>query len=198
MFFGDIKIDLGANIFLQATNAGQDIIINEINNLVTSRQAVGNEAMRDSDKILNVIDLYCGIGTYSFAVLSSNSRVKIKAFEGEKSMIEVLNKNAIKNNLNQKIQGFERDLVKTPLLPKELAGQNLAIINPPRNGAESQIQHLAKSKIKSIIYISCNPSAFAIDAKILLQNGYKISKIKAIDQFVYSHHLELVAIFEKI
>ena len=113
-------------------------------------------------------------------------------------MIEALNKNATKNNLNQKIQGFEKDLVKNPLLPKELTGQHLAIINPPRNGAQFQTQHLAQSKIKSIIYISCNPAAFAVDAKILLQNGYKITKIKAIDQFVYSHHLELVVAFEKL
>ncbi|MES2677965.1 MAG: 23S rRNA (uracil(1939)-C(5))-methyltransferase RlmD [Pseudomonadota bacterium] len=192
LFFGDIKIDLNANIFLQATKAGQDIIINEINDLVTSLQT------KNPEKILNIVDLYCGIGTYSFAALSQNAKTHIKAFEGEKSMIEALNKNATKNNLNQKIQGFEKDLVKTPLLPKELTGQHLAIINPPRNGAESQTQHLAKSKIKSVIYISCNPSAFAVDAKILLQNGYKITKIKAIDQFVYSHHLELVAVFEKL
>ncbi len=188
----DIKIDLNANIFLQATKTGQDIIIREINDLTASLQA------KNPDKTLNIIDLYCGIGTYSFAVLSQNPKTNIKAFEGEKSMIEALNKNATKNNLNQKIQGFEKDLVKNPLLPKELTGQHLAIINPPRNGAQFQTQHLAQSKIKSIIYISCNPAAFAVDAKILLQNGYKITKIKAIDQFVYSHHLELVVAFEKL
>jgi len=192
LFFGDIKIDLNANIFLQATKSGQDIIIKEINDLTAYLQA------KNPDKTLNIVDLYCGIGTYSFAVLSQNPKVNIKAFEGEESMINALNKNAIKNNLNQKIQGFEKDLVKTPLLPKELSGQHLAIINPPRNGAESQTQHLAKSKVKNIIYISCNPAAFAKDAKILLENGYKISKIKAIDQFVYSHHLELVAVFKKL
>ncbi len=192
LFFGDIKIDLGANIFLQATKSGQDIIIKEINDLVSSLQT------NSPEKTLNIVDLYCGIGTYSFAVLSQNPQVKIKAFEGEKSMVNTLNKNATKNNLNQKIQGFEKDLVKTPLLPKELSDQHLAIINPPRNGAESQTNHLAKSKVKTIIYISCNPAAFAADAKIFLQNGYKINKIKAIDQFVYSHHLELVAVFEKL
>lgn len=191
LFFGDIKIDLGANIFLQATKSGQDIIIQEINDLVAKLQA------NQPEKTLNIADLYCGIGTYSFAVLSQNSKVQIKAFEGEESMVNALEKNATKNNLGTKIQGFKRDLVSTPLLPKELAGQHLAIINPPRNGAQSQTQQLAQSKIKTIIYISCNPAAFAVDAKILLQNGFKIRKIKAIDQFVYSHHLELVAVFEK-
>ena len=190
LFFGEIKIDLNADIFLQDTKKGQDIIIGEINSTVLSAQS------NNTKNTFNVIDLYCGIGTYSFGVLAQNPQAQIKAFEGEKQMINSLNKNAINNHLNQRLQGFERDLVKSPLAPKELIGQDLAIINPPRNGAESQTQHLAKSKIKIIIYVSCNPAAFAVDAKILLQNGYKISKIKAIDQFVYSHHLELVAVFE--
>ncbi len=187
-----IKIDLGANIFLQATKVGQDIIIGEINDLVSKLQ------IKRDGKLFNIIDLYCGVGTYSFAVLAQNPKVHIKAFEGEGNMIDSLNKNAVKNHLNQNLAGFKRDLVATPLQPKEIVDQYLAIINPPRNGAESQTQHLAKSNVKNIIYISCNPSAFAVDAKILLQNGYKITRIKAIDQFVYSHHLELVAVFEKL
>jgi 23S rRNA (uracil1939-C5)-methyltransferase len=192
LFFGEIKINLEADIFLQATKNGQDIIINEINTLVASLQN------NNPEKILNIIDFYCGIGTYSFAVLSQNQKVQIKAFEGEEQMINLLNKNATKNQLNQKLQGFERDLVQAPIAPKDLTNQHLAIINPPRNGAKSQIQQLAKSKIKNIIYISCHPATFAVDAKILLQNGYKINKIKAIDQFVYSHHLELIVVFEKV
>jgi 23S rRNA (uracil1939-C5)-methyltransferase len=191
LFFGEIKIDLGADIFLQATKKGQGIIIDEINCAISSMQQVKN-------KKINIIDLYCGIGTYSFGILAQNPEVQIKAFEGEKQMINLLNKNAVKNHINQKLQGLVRDLVKSPLAPKELANQDIAVINPPRNGAESQTQQLAKSKIKTIIYVSCNPAAFAVDAKILLQNGYKISKIKAIDQFVYSHHLELVVVFQKI
>ena len=190
--FGEIKINLGADIFLQATKNGQDIIIREINDLIALLQN------RNPEKILHIIDFYCGIGTYSFAAMCQNQKVQIRAFEGEERMINLLNKNAVQNQLNQRLQGFERDLVKSPLSPTELINQNLAIINPPRNGAESQIQHLAKSKIKNIIYISCHPATFVVDAKILLQNGYKIKKIKAIDQFVYSHHLELVAVFERV
>jgi 23S rRNA (uracil1939-C5)-methyltransferase len=189
-----IKLDLQPDIFLQATKSGQDIIVNEINFVLSSLRAQRGNL----ESVINIIDLYCGIGTYSFAILAQDSKVQIKAFEGEESMINSLRKNAIKNNLKQKIQGLTRDLVKNPLQAKELSNQHLAIINPPRNGAKAQTQQLAKSKIKTIIYISCNPAAFSVDAKILLQNGYKIRKIKAIDQFVYSHHLELVAVFEKV
>ncbi|MFT5703327.1 MAG: 23S rRNA (uracil1939-C5)-methyltransferase [Rickettsiales bacterium] len=190
--FDDINIDSEADIFLQATKVGQDIIIGAIKDLVAAVQSA-NPA-----KSLNVVDFYCGIGTYSFAALASNSKLKIKAFEGVESMIDSLNRNSIKNNVSQNLEGLVKDLVKTPLLSGELQGKQIAIINPPRNGAEAQTRQIAKSQIKNIIYISCNPSAFAKDAKLLLQEGYKITQVKAIDQFIYSHHLELVAVFEKM
>ncbi|MFT6332154.1 MAG: 23S rRNA (uracil1939-C5)-methyltransferase [Lentimonas sp.] len=191
LHFGEIHIDSEADIFLQATKSGQDVIIDSINELVNLIQK------KNPEKALNVVDLYSGIGTYSFAVLSKHPKLKIKAFEGVKSMINSLNKNAIKNDLQNNLEGIVKDLVKTPLLTGELQGKQLVIINPPRNGAESQTRQVAKSKVRHVIYISCNPSAFAVDAKIMLAAGYKIKQIKAIDQFVYSHHLELVAVFEK-
>ena len=68
--FGEIKINLEADIFLQATKEGQNIIVDEINNLVATLQN------HYPEKTLNIIDFYCGIGTYSFAVLSKNQKVQ--------------------------------------------------------------------------------------------------------------------------
>ncbi|MFT6106681.1 MAG: 23S rRNA (uracil1939-C5)-methyltransferase [Rickettsiales bacterium] len=192
LFFGNVKIDSEADIFLQATKTGQDVIIGAINDLVEQIQK------KQPAKSLNVVDLYSGIGTYSFAALGVNNKLKIKAFEGVDSMIHSLNKNVAKNNLQNSLQGIVKDLVREPLLAGELQGKQLVIINPPRNGALAQSRQIAKSDVKNIIYISCNPAAFAVDAKILLAEGYKINQIKAIDQFVHSHHLELVAVFEKV
>ncbi|MFT6077579.1 MAG: 23S rRNA (uracil1939-C5)-methyltransferase [Myxococcota bacterium] len=192
LFFGNIKIDSEADIFLQATKKGQDIIIGAINDLVAAVQK------KQPTKSLNVVDLYSGIGTYSFAALAMNPKLKIKGFEGVDSMINSLNKNAVKNEIQHSLQGIVKDLVREPLLAGELQGKQLVIINPPRNGALSQTRQIAKSKVNNIIYISCNPAAFAVDAKVLLEDGYKITQIKAIDQFVHSSHLELVAVFEKV
>lgn len=191
--FDYIKTDLHPDIFLQATSQGQKIISNEINNLISLFRSKKNI----SDKTLSVIDLYCGIGTYSFAALAADEKLKISAFEGDEKMINLLNRNSLKNNLSQNLKGFAKDLVKNPLRADELKNYDLAIINPPRNGALAQIENIAKSKINNLIYISCNPAAFAVDARILIENGFKITKIKAVDQFVYSPHLELVAIFER-
>lgn len=187
LFFGQIKLDLNPDIFLQATNFAQSLIIGKINDLI----------LKNGQKNLNLIDLYCGIGTYSFGILAQNPHIKISAFEGDSQMINLLNRNALKNNLNQNLKGLARDLVKNPLRKEELKDCDVVIINPPRNGALAQIQNINQAKIKNILYVSCSPSAFIGDAKILMQKGYKIKQIVAIDQFIYSHHLELVAIFER-
>lgn len=185
LFFDSITLDVAEEIFLQASWEAQKLIIQEIQNF--SRH----------NKINNIVDLYCGVGTYSFALIADNQNYKISAFEGSAAMVESINYNITRNHLNGQLKANLRDLVKSPLTITDLQNQQLAIVNPPRNGAESQVGILAKAKISNIIYISCNPQAFSKDAKILLQNGYKISKLKGIDQFSYSHHIELLAIFEK-
>lgn len=187
LFFDQVKLDLNPDIFLQATSFAQGLIIKKINDLI----------LKNNQKNLNLIDLYCGIGTYSFGILAQNPHLKISAFEGDSQMINLLNSNALKNNLNQNLKGVARDLVKNPLRKEELKDCDLVIINPPRNGALAQIQNINQAKIKNILYASCSPSAFVGDAKILMQKGYKIRQVLAIDQFIYSHHLELIAIFER-
>jgi tRNA/tmRNA/rRNA uracil-C5-methylase (TrmA/RlmC/RlmD family) len=81
-----------------------------------------------------------------------------------------------------------------PLTAKELDEFDNVIINPPRNGAEPQIKNIAKSKIKSLQYISCNPQTFARDAKNLIDLNYKIIKIFALDQFYSTlpSHLDIL------
>ena len=182
LFFDEIKIDLPHSIFLQATKAGQDTIIKIVTDFIKTTP------------IKKIIDLYCGVGTYSFALHNSG---EIDAFEGSKIMVKSINRNAAKNNLSHKIKATCQDLVKQTVKAEELKNYDLAIINPPRNGAKAQIEILAKSAVKNIIMVSCNPNSFVEDAKILVANGYKVNSINAIDQFYYNHHLELVAIFNK-
>jgi len=69
------------------------------------------------------------------------------------------------------------------------------IINPPRNGASPQVKQLAKSGVKKIVMVSCNPITFERDAKYLLDAGYNMTSATPIDQFYQTSHLELVAIF---
>jgi 23S rRNA (uracil1939-C5)-methyltransferase len=121
---------------------------------------------------------------------------EISAFEGEEKMIALINKNAAANNL-AKIKSSTRDLFLDPIRASELKKFELAIINPPRNGAAPQISEISKSSLKNVIYVSCNPESFKRDAEILIDSGFKITNLTALDQFYSTKHLELVAIMQK-
>jgi len=71
------------------------------------------------------------------------------------------------------------------------------VFDPPRQGAEAQAQALAASAVPVIIAVSCNPTTFARDARILVDGGYRLTRVTPVDQFRYSSHVELVARFER-
>ena len=184
IFCHDLKLNLDGEVFLQATKSGLEHIINFL------RQEI--LAQKDVKKIA---DIYAGFGVYSFAL--HDLKASFSCFEGSQSMVDIIKNNAKNLQLSQKIKGHCRDLYGDPLTVKELAEFDNIIINPPRNGAEPQIKNIAKSKIKSLQYISCNPATFARDAKNLIDLNYNITKILALDQFYSTNHLELLASFVK-
>ena len=137
----------------------------------------------------SVVDLFCGIGTYSFCLSEST---KVHAVEGDADMIA-----AIRRHATPSLSVEQRDLFKNPLTAKELARFDAAIINPPRIGAKAQTEQLAQSDIGTICMVSCNPASFARDAKILGSAGFTLAQAQGIDQFVYSPHLEITGVFTR-
>lgn len=179
-FDNNITINVETDIFLQATKKGQE----EITNTVVNH-------LKDCK---NVLDLYCGIGTYSFPL---STYTKVHSIEGSEYMINILNKNIKDNHLSSKITTECRNLVNSPLLKDELNKYDGIVINPPRNGALAQCKQIVKSNIKKIVMVSCNPQTFSIDARELKNYNYKLIKITGIDQFFKTQHLEIVASFIK-
>jgi 23S rRNA (uracil1939-C5)-methyltransferase len=189
IFYSNFKIDLDSDIFIQATKAGLESIIKIIQSTiqVPLSRGVGG---------LHVADIYAGFGAYSFAI---QDLVKsISAFEGDEKMVALISKNVAANNLGNKIKSEMRDLFVNPLTKKELNKFTLAIINPPRNGAAPQVSEISKSALKNLIYVSCNPESFARDATTLINSGFKILTITALDQFYSTKHLEVVGVFERL
>lgn len=177
--FSDIKIAFPPGSFLQASTQGEKAILETIQEAITDGEAI--------------IDLYAGLGTYTVPLAVQGHTVH--AFEGNEAATKALQVAVAENNLPIVVQ--TRDLYKKPITTKQLEYYDSAIINPPRNGAESQIKALASSTIKTVIMVSCNPDTFERDAKHMLSNQYKLISISGIDQFYYTHHLEVVGIFRK-
>ena len=84
-----------------------------------------------------------------------------------------------------------------PLLAADLKPFDAVVLDPPRAGAAVQVAELVRSKIGRIVYASCDPGTFARDAKVLQDAGYRLEKLMPIDQFLWSVHVELIALFAK-
>ena len=72
-----------------------------------------------------------------------------------------------------------------------------ALFDPPRAGAEIQCGEIGRSKVSRAVAISCNPVTFARDAKILVEAGFTLKWVRPVDQFLWSPHIEVVALFER-
>ena len=64
-------------------------------------------------------------------------------------------------------------------------------------GAAAQARMLARSQVKTVIAVSCNPATLARDARTLIDGGYILESVTPIDQFLYSPHIEAVAVFHR-
>lgn len=174
MRLGTYDVPLPATAFLQASAEAQQWMTNKV--LTTCSQAK------------RVVDLFCGIGTYS---LPLSAYATAHAVELDANMVTAL------KTIAPHVTTERRDLFKDPLSVKELSRFDAAVINPPRAGAHTQIEQLAKSNIARIIMISCNPATWSRDARILKDSGFSLISLDVVDQFVYSSHIELVSVFDR-
>lgn len=178
--FGTVDVGLPPGGFVQAVAEAEAEMVRRI------LTALG--------KIKTVADLFCGIGAFTFPLAA---RAKVLAFDGNQPAIEALNAAAKKATGLKPIAARARDLFREPLSPLELNEHDAIVFDPPRAGAEAQAQRLAKSKVKTVVAVSCNPATLARDARHLVDGGYKIQSVTPIDQFVYSAHVEAVAVFRR-
>ena len=178
--FDGISVVPPAGAFLQATKEGEDALRADVLDIV-------NDAA-------TVVDLFAGCGTFA---LPAARRSAVHAVEGDRAMMTALDSGWRHAKGLKKVTTETRDLFRQPLQADELAGFDAAIIDPPRAGAEAQIALLAQSRIPVIAHVSCNPVTFARDAATLVQNGYTLTRLRVVDQFRWSVHVELVAEFRK-
>ena len=176
-------LNLNPDIFIQATQTGLDKIVEIITHELKSR----------SD-IKNVADIYSGFGIYSFAI--SKIVKNVSCYEGSLDMTNLTKEN-VKLNRITNILANRRDVFQQPLERRVLNRFDLALINPPRNGATPQVKEIARSELKNLIYVSCNPKTFFSDTQILLNAGFKVKKLYALDQFYLTKHLEVIGVFTK-
>lgn len=178
--YGRTAVVLPPGAFQQATALGERTLTDFVLTALEGRKKVA--------------DLYAGCGAFTFALAEAGAAVH--AVEGDAPSVEALSAAAKAGALN-KVTSERRDLAKRPLRVEELNRFDAVVFDPPRAGAKEQAAHLAESKVKTVVAVSCNPATFARDARILTEGGYILGSIQPVDQFLWSPHLELAAVFTR-
>jgi 23S rRNA (uracil1939-C5)-methyltransferase len=178
--FGTVDVTPPSGVFVQAVAEAE----RENAGLIIA--AVG--------KAKAVADLFCGMGAFTFPLAA---KARVSAFDGDREAITTLEAAARKATGLKPITARVRDLFREPLSALELNEHDAVVFDPPRVGAEAQAKKLARSKVKTVVAVSCNPATLTRDARHLIDGGYKLESVTPIDQFVYSAHVEVVAVFRR-
>jgi len=177
--FAGVAVEPPPGAFFQASLEGEAALTAEVLQMTAGARRVA--------------DLYAGIGTFSVPL--ARSEVDVFSVEGAADALGALARAARKSGLS--IRALQRDLARDPLQATELDDFDAVLFDPPRAGAKSQSTALASSKVPVVVAVSCNPATFARDARLLTQGGYRLERVVPVDQFLWSPHLELVALLRR-
>jgi 23S rRNA (uracil1939-C5)-methyltransferase len=178
MLFAKTEVLLPPGAFLQPSALGEAALVRAVTAVLKGRKRIA--------------DLYAGCGTFTFALAAG---AKVQAVEGDAAAHGALA--AAARGLGGRVTAERRDLARSPLTAAELGRFDALLLDPPRAGAKAQAEAIAASRVDLAAYVSCDPRSFARDARILIDGGFRLERVLPIDQFPWSAHLELVAVFRR-
>ena len=145
-----------------------------------------------------VWDLYCGIGTIS--LFMAQCAKEVHGVEIVPQAIEDARKNAERNHIeNAAFYVGKAEEVLPRLYEEEHIFADVICVDPPRKGCdEACLNTIIKMAPKRIVYVSCDSATLARDLKYLCENGYEIKKVRAVDQFGQTVHVETVCLLSKL
>ena len=186
--FGNIAVTPPPGAFVQAVESAEHAMASLVTDHLGSAK--------------HVTDLYSGSGTFA---LRLGARSSVHAVEAVGEPLAALDRAARGVTGLRRITTERRDLDRRPLQPAELEGRDGPrskaydglVFDPPRAGAEGQCHALARANVPLVAAVSCNPVTLARDLAILTGGGYRIDRIVPIDQFLFTPHLEAVALLSR-
>ncbi len=184
LYIADFAIPIPQGAFLQASKSSENLMIAKV------MEYLGETSGK-------IMDLFCGLGTFSYTLAKNPNNEIISADSSDTSLSgfqKALNANQITN-----ISIIKRNLFKDPFIHEDFKNVKVLVIDPPRAGAHEQCRAILDTPFnlrpEKIVFISCNPKTFSYDASLLIEANYTFQKVVLVDQFVYSPHQELIALF---
>jgi 23S rRNA (uracil1939-C5)-methyltransferase len=180
VLFGDVSVSPPPGAFLQAV-AGAE-------------QAMADIVSAHLGKAKRIADLFSGAGAFALRLAKG---AEVHAVEADAASLAALDRGFRFGSGLKRMTTERRDLFIRPVTAKELNAFDGVVFDPPRAGAEAQSRQIAKSDVPLVAAVSCNPVTLARDLTILIEGGYALQRVVPIDQFLWSPHVEAVALLTK-
>lgn len=180
----DVVFRIGPKSFFQ-TNPGQAEVLFD---LALNFAGIQPESL--------VYDLYCGIG--SISLMAAKTAGKVLGIEVVPEAIQDAVINAKLNGIeNVEFIVSEVEKILDDSFFSQKGKPDVIIVDPPRAGLHKNVvEAINNSKVEKVVYVSCNPSTQARDIG-LMKNHYSLERIRTVDMFPYTSHIETVALLKK-
>ncbi len=145
-------------------------------------------------KVERALDLYCGIGNLTLPLTAIGAK-EVFGIEENRRAIQDARFNAERNGIRncKFIQGRVEEVLKS----LENENPTLIVVDPPRKGCRDILEQMIRLKPQKVIYVSCEPSTFARDLRLLTERGYSTERLELIDMFPQTYHMEVVGLLQK-
>ncbi|MBQ8255151.1 MAG: 23S rRNA (uracil(1939)-C(5))-methyltransferase RlmD [Clostridia bacterium] len=146
-----------------------------------------NEAIKRAGDAKKVADLYCGAGTIGISFAKSRPDASVLGIEIIPQAVENAKQNAALNGIKN------ATFICADAMTAPLDGFDCIFVDPPRKGLSRElVDRMCRLAPKKIVYVSCDPSTLARDAKILVDSGYEMGTVTPVDMFPRTGHVETV------
>lgn len=143
----------------------------------------------------DVLDLFSGLGNFTLP-LARRARSAV-GVESETGLVTRAKQNAASNGLANAV--FETANLFDEKQHGQWAKRRYAriLLDPPRAGAREVIAHFPRLEARRIVYVSCHPATLARDAKLLAEQGWRLTQAGVLDMFPHTAHVESMAVFDR-
>jgi 23S rRNA (uracil1939-C5)-methyltransferase len=180
-----LDLSLSANAFLQTNTETAERLY-----------AVARElaALSGGERLY---DLFCGIGTIGLIMAADAGEVW--GIETVPEAVDNATDNAERNGIaNARFRAADVRLGLRPLV-EEAGRPDVVVVDPPRAGLSKKIvRRLLECEAGRIVYVSCNPTTLAPNARQIVEAGYRLTRVRAVDMFPQTPHIECVALLERV
>lgn len=142
-----------------------------------------------------VLDLYAGVGLFArFLANAVGPGARVVAVEGNR---------AAARHARENLAGVERARVEHGPVERVLRSSydepfDLVVLDPPREGAKrAVVEQVVDRAPRAVAYVACDPAALARDVAIFAEHGYRLERLRALDLFPMTSHVECVALLVK-